>query len=205
MGLTTGSISANFSALTAPRERDRSELFTGLNGDRRLQNDPAGSRTQPPRIGLTPNATEELRAGFGENTLSPAGAALRTLDRTVRTVRESLPTLADRREDLRTRLTELRELNSGRDDENEAPPRAAAPEEAREPLRVNTLDLDTPRARAVSQSRDFITALNDRAGRALSQLNGERPRSVAGTSIQIGDRIFPVEDAQPPSVLDVRA
>lgn len=67
----------------------------------------------------------EIRVGFGENTLSPSGAALRTLDRNLEAAGQLVPSV----EELRARAREAQALR-------EAAQETAEPVEFRQPERV---------------------------------------------------------------------
>jgi len=69
----------------------------------------------------------EIRAGFGEGTLSPSGAALKTLDANLRAAEQLVPTVEELRE--RARIAQARR-------EETAAANEAAPVEFRQPERV---------------------------------------------------------------------
>ena len=67
----------------------------------------------------------EIRAGFGEGTLSPSGAALKTLDVNLRNAEQLVPTVEELRE--RARIAQVRREEAAVD---------SAPVEFRQPERV---------------------------------------------------------------------
>lgn len=71
--------------------------------------------------------TPEIRAGFGEGTLSPSGAALKTLDANLRAAEQLVPTVEELRE--RARIAQARR-------EEAAAANDAPPVEFRQPERV---------------------------------------------------------------------
>ncbi len=105
MGLSIGPVTNALNALRAAPEF----------GQARLRNDDSprargiGQRDDAspfvPRRQADPN---EVRAGFGEGTVSPLSAALRTIDRTIQGVRANQPTIQDIREQFQARAAERR-------------------------------------------------------------------------------------------------
>jgi len=72
----------------------------------RPERSPASRENRPgDRVELTPRPEEpEIRAGFGENTLSPSGAALKTLDSNLEAAARLVPTVQELRD--RARVTQ---------------------------------------------------------------------------------------------------
>lgn len=104
MGLNIGPVTNVLSALRGAPEF----------GQARLRGDDA--RVDPPNGRERANAfaheerpdPSQLRAGFGEGTISPLTAAFRTIDRTVKGVRESQPTIEEIRERFQSQAAERR-------------------------------------------------------------------------------------------------
>jgi len=121
MGLDIGAIGRSFTdpALNTPRRNesplttppgdfDREDLFPAAErGD--LRRGLAANRAVPPREG---RFEEEVtpRAGFGDDTISFAGAALTALDGSVRVGREVVPTLEEQQQRVQAQLDELRRV-----------------------------------------------------------------------------------------------
>lgn len=118
-----------------------------------------------------------VRAGFGEGTLSPSGAALKTLDANLRAAEQLVPTVEELRE--RARIAQARR-------EEAVAAREAAPVEFRQPERVrpeaspavrNFFERETPPAErpeedtAAVQPSEFATPVQDAASAPGSRLN----------------------------------
>lgn len=99
MGLSIGSASIAVSSVnaTAVNRPNRSEASRVSEAPQTEQN-PAPERNP-------------VRAGFGENTLSPLGAALETLDTNLEVAEEIVPTVQELREQSRVNQAQLREDN----------------------------------------------------------------------------------------------
>jgi hypothetical protein len=129
MGLAIGS---NVISLTAVRDATSRQLPRNNEGALRRED------VLPPRR----NDQVEIRAGFGENTISLPFLALRTVNRNVENARETIPT----REEIRARIQEY--LSTQRDQAAEL---ARAQEEVRQAQLPNPqLTLPEPSAQVQS-------------------------------------------------------
>ncbi len=119
----------------------------------------------------------EIRAGFGEGTLSPSGAALKIVDANLRAAEQLVPTVEELRE--RARVAQARR--------DEAAAREAEPVEFRQPERV--------RPEASAAVRNFF---QDETSPV------ERPEAESAESVESGS---PVADpfAAPGSRLNLQA
>ncbi len=99
MGLSIGSASIAISSVntTAVNRPNRSEAPRASEG---VSADPNSPPERPP-----------VRVGFGENTLSPLGAALETLDTNLEVAEELVPTVQELRERSQVTQAQLREDN----------------------------------------------------------------------------------------------
>ena len=215
-----GSIGRDFGAFTSLQQRQRAEIIPDPGGGRSFVN----VQRQTTGIGTAGanrpnNLGPQVRAGFGENTLSPPGAALQALNTTVRRVRETFPSLQDQQEELRNRIAELREITGRRFNTEETdalrPRETNETEEADRPLRPERperevdrrpleLELNSARTQAADRTRGFIQTLNERAGQTLARFRTEELPEFGGVSVRVGGRIFPVEEPAPPQVLNVQ-
>ena len=120
MGLNIGPVTGALAALRSAPEFGQ----VRLRGDEPLRTPEAGQRRDfEPFSPRTQRDSNEIRAGFGEGTLSPQGAALRTINRTIERVREHQPTIQDIREQFQARAAERRaeSLRNARADETGNP------------------------------------------------------------------------------------
>lgn len=101
-------------------------------------------------------------AGFGGNSISGPGAALHTINSTVRNARELIPSL----EEIRARFR----LRASANVETREPALATRPSQD-DGLRRITVQIPD----ASTQARNFINTLNDAAGAAQALLQGEGP------------------------------
>jgi hypothetical protein len=115
MGTSIGSTSRAIAAL--PPARD----FRAVRGVASNQ-----SAEKPGQL-VREKEAPEIRAGFGEGTLSPSGAALKTLDANLRNAEQLVPTVEELRE--RARIAQARR-------EEAAAASDAPPVEFRQPERV---------------------------------------------------------------------
>lgn len=159
----------------------------------------AASETSPPRTDALRAQTagspfaQAIRpepgppqAGFGSGTVSPPGAALEALGRGVRSVREALPTLTERRDEIRERFDGLREL------QREAVQAVEATEEA--PPEVEAAPPSPPSLAPAS--------LENADSRARSEQARTAPRPDAEANG--GFVLRRAEDAAAPQFVDVR-
>jgi hypothetical protein len=135
------------------------------------------------------------RAGFGEGTLSPPGAALATVRRGVEEARDLVPSIEEERAEVQQRIAEMRERLQGNDGERPAPV---------------PLDLSVGRAEAAGAAREFIRIVNEGAGQAAARLSGEAPPQAPGPSIQFEGETIPLRQPNPqgipqPQVIDILA
>ncbi len=202
MAGSVGSIGRDVRAFTSLQQRPRAEI----------NSDPGGGRSfgtiqrQASSVGIAPaESSPQIRAGFGANTLSPAGAALFTLDSTVRYVRQNTPTLEEQRDELRNRLAELEEI-TGRRADVEAPEAIGAREqESLAPQQVSEADSETTQANAANPAREFVESLNEGAGQSFARFRADELSSAEGASSpRPGAQIFPVEESARPTVLNVQ-
>ncbi len=148
MGLNIGQGLASLSARTDVTAAVR-QARTGE------ENAPALARRVPDR--------ERTQAGFGENTLSPGGAALQALDANLREARRVVPT-----------VEELREAFLARRAENEraAETREAPPTEAREPATEEIApEEQSTRPEPALQARAQYDATTPAPGPSLARLD----------------------------------
>lgn len=94
---------------------------------------------------------EVLRAGFGANTVSVPGLALRTVDRNLASAREAVPSVEELRESLRERQQEVREAQRAATTQQPAPAGETNDEEA-QPVRVRPES--SPRVRGFEQQEE---------------------------------------------------
>src|SRR5262245_38319863 len=104
MGLNIGQIPAALAGLRSSPEFGRVRFREDADPSiaRRAEADEA------PALGLGRREETLPRAGFGEGTLSPQGAALRTINRTVEESRRALPSLNDIRSRFQANAAEAR-------------------------------------------------------------------------------------------------
>jgi hypothetical protein len=115
MGLNIGPVTGALSALRAAPEFGQ----VRLRGEEALRPREARQRNEFEPFERRPQRDpNEVRAGFGEGTISPLAAALRTIDQTIQRVRESQPTIQEIREQFQARAAERRAEaeRSGRDE-----------------------------------------------------------------------------------------
>ncbi len=202
MGLSIGQITAAVAGLRASpdfgrvRLRDEAAPF------------PRGTdNTDQPRplgFGGRDDSTSP-RAGFGDGTLSPQGAALRTIRRTVEETRKSLPSLDDIRARFQAAAAEerraAREAGFGTSQTDEAPRRS------NEDLNVRRVERRIPEAAA--QARRFLGDVSAGAAQAVERTGGEAAASrdtgptiqIGGTQVSFSDR----RDQNERPRIDVRA
>ena len=105
MGLSIGPVSNVLSALRGAPEFGQARL----RGDAPPRPESAeGAQGRDPFAPRQQSDPTQVRAGFGEGTLSPQLAAFRTLDRTVQSVRDRQPTIDEIRERFQTQAAERR-------------------------------------------------------------------------------------------------
>jgi hypothetical protein len=197
MGLNIGAIARDISVFR-PRLGDTGPAATARTPER------AAREVQPPvprptsrievgsNVGILFNreSTERIRAGFGENTISPPAAALLTLDETVQAVAANVPTLEEQRAILRERLAELREAQ-------ERPP-VEVPER---------LELDPSRGFAAEQTREIANRSleADPAVRVEPRGNEEEAPRAPAVGGEINQQVFGFPRENTPQFIDVLA
>jgi hypothetical protein len=195
MGLSIGQIPAALAGLRSSPEFGRVRL--------RDEGDPSSPRrTQDnePTLGLGRREEITPRAGFGEGTLSPQGAALRTINRTVEESRRALPSLDDIRTRFQANAAEARREareSSAPVDRNESI--ARAPEDR---PTVQRVERRIPEAAA--QARRFISDINDAAAQAVERTGGEVAARPTGASIEIRGERTPIAERDERTRIDVR-
>ncbi len=102
MGLSIGPVTNVLSALRGTPELGQARL---RGEDARVERPSGRERANAFAREERPDPNQ-LRAGFGEGTISPLTAAFRTIDRTVQGVRESQPTIQEIRERFQARAAE---------------------------------------------------------------------------------------------------
>lgn len=128
-----------------------------------------GAEATPP---LTRRRPDFARAGFGKGTVSAPAAAARTLHRGLESARRVVPTLAEVREDVRARLDEQRQA------------RIHAAED-----QAGTLG-SAPVPDAMAEARQFANLVNQTAGSAQAQAEGQQPSANGpGAAIQINGQV----------------
>lgn len=130
-----------------------------IRSDRAAATTPEGE--QPGQL-IRREKPPEIRVGFGENTLSPSGAALRTLDRNLEAAGQLVPTV----EELRARAREAQALR-------EAAQETAEPVEFRQPERVRPEP--SPAARNFVQDEARPVATEPTRSEATETPAEERP------------------------------
>lgn len=195
MGLSIGQVPAALAGLRSSPEfgRVRFREETDPSFSRRAESDDS------PALGLGRREETLPRAGFGEGTLSPQGAALRTINRTVEESRRALPSL----DDIRLRFQA-----------NAAEARRAAQEESlatRDDVRTRTAE-ERPQVQRVerripepaAQARRFINDVNEAAAQAVERTGGEPVQRLEGASIQIRGARTPIAARDERPRIDVR-
>ena len=104
MGLQIGESVASLAALRqiTPPPQGQEAANRTLASDPQQQNGANGRSNRRDQVDF-------LQAGFGANTVSVPGLALRTVDRNLASAREAVPTVEELRETLRERQQEVRE------------------------------------------------------------------------------------------------
>ncbi len=198
MGLSIGQIPAAVAGLRSSPEFGRVRL--------REDTDPsiprrAASNDETPALGLGRREEALPRAGFGEGTLSPQGAALRTVNRTIEASRRALPSLDDIRSRFQANAADARreaqEANLAAQREDRVAQREVAPREVpqravEERPTIQRVERRIPEAAA--QARRFISSVNDAAGQAVERSGGEVPARPTGASIQIRGERTAIDD-----------
>ena len=197
MGLSIGQIPAALAGLRSSPEFGRVRFREDADPSfaRRAESD------DTPALGLGRREEALPRAGFGEGTLSPQGAALRTINRTVEESRRALPSLDDIRSRFQANAAEARreaqEASVATREREEVSPRATE-----ERPQIQRVERRIPEAAA--QARRFINDVNEAAAQAVERTGGEIAPRPTGASIEIrGERIpIPPRDERPR--IDVR-
>lgn len=186
MGLSIGNIGGILGALRSSPQFAQTRLSRDPVGIPR-----ANSRDKNEGIGPFFKKRDEptLRAGFGQGTLSPSGAALLTINRTIEQVQRNIPTIEEIRARFRVNAAEAEEsrrVRLGREERNTA----------------RRVEVRVPEASA--QARSFISGINEAAGAALASFSGEdAPQREQGPTIRIGGESFAFGNRSPGTRLDV--
>jgi len=190
MGLSIGQIPAAVAGLRSSPEFGRVRLRD--RGSVSLRE--AGAQEEPRALGFgARDDANTPRAGFGDGTLSPQGAALRTIRRTVEEARDALPTLDDIRARFQAAAAEDR--RAAREAGFAAGGLENARETPREELGVRRVERRIPEAAA--QARRFISGISEAAASASERTGGETTTArAAGPSIQIGSEQISFADRE---------
>lgn len=156
MGLQIGQNPASLAAVRQPRPRE-----------------PEPVRAAPD----APQSAPSNRAAVDTETVSGPAAALVTIDRTVRGVREFTPTLQETSVELRERLAERRVESQRRAEEIGRRIETRIPEPS-------------------VQVRNFINQANETAGLVEARTGGEEALQLEGPSLEADGERVPVEPAQ---------
>ena len=195
MGLSIGQIPAALAGLRSSPEFGRVRF--------REETDPSISRraesNDSPALGLGRREETLPRAGFGEGTLSPQGAALRTINRTVEESRRALPSLDDIRSRFQANAAEAR--REAREESIAAREDVSARVTEERP-QVQRVERRIPEPAA--QARRFITDVNEAAARAVERTGGEPVQRPEGASIQIRGERTPISERDERPRIDVR-
>jgi len=198
MGLSIGQIPAALAGLRSSPEFGRVRLRedTDPSIPRRAQSD------EQPALGLGRREETLPRAGFGEGTLSPQGAALRTVNRTIEESRRALPSLDDIRSRFQANAAEARREAqeaslAARREERPVEQRPAEDRPA-----IQRVERRIPEASA--QARRFINDVNDAAAQAIERTGGEVPVRPTGASIEIRGERTPITERDDRTRIDVR-
>jgi hypothetical protein len=180
MGLSIGQIPAAVAGLRASPDFGRV----------RLREEFSFSRATPPQQSAETNsrasddanrAADVPRAGFGTGTVSPPGAALRTIRRTVEETRKAVPSLDDIRARFQANAEEARRASreSGATD---------SATRTNEDITLRQVERRIPEAAA--QARKFISGITSAASQATDRINGDTPKRDDSPTIQIrGERV----------------
>lgn len=169
MGLRIGQTPSTLSALRNAPEFGRVRLdgrgsaaAEGVNAE------------QDPRGPLSRQEEPQVRVGFGEGTLSPLSAALRTIDRTVEEVRRTQPSLEEIRAQFQLRAAERR---------REAAEAQAANGDTEIPEESEGVEQVERRIPAPgAQARNFVSPLNEAAEVAATRLGDDAPEAEGAES-----------------------
>ncbi len=181
MGLSIGQIPAAVAGLRASPEFGRVRLRDEAAPSPRAAD--KANADEPRELGFGRRDDSTPRAGFGDGTLSPQGAALRTIRRTVEEARKALPSLDDIRARFQAAAAEDRRaargagFGSGRAEDANA--------RSGEDFSVRRVERRIPEAAA--QARKFISDVSNAVAQANDRVGGETPRARdANPTIQIG-------------------
>jgi len=183
MGLSIGQIPAAVAGLRGSPDFGRVRLRDEAAPSLRVADTTTASKDAP-ALGLGGRDESGFaRAGFGDGTLSPQGAALRTIRRTVEETRKALPSLDDIRARFQAAAAEERRvaretgLGSGR----------AVEASARSTEDVGLRRVERRIPEAAAQARKFISGVSDAAAQAIARTGGDAaPARDGGATIQIG-------------------
>ena len=183
MGLSIGQIPAAVAGLRGSPDFGRVRLRAEAVPSPRVA-DTADNSNGLPALGFGGRDEPSFpRAGFGDGTLSPQGAALRTIRRTVEEARKALPSLDDiRARFLATAAEERRAareagFGSGRAQDSNV--------RGNEDVTVRRVERRIPEAAA--QARKFISDVSSAAAQAIERTGGDAaPARDGSPTIQIG-------------------
>ncbi|HOJ32371.1 MAG TPA: hypothetical protein PKY35_00475 [Candidatus Hydrogenedentes bacterium] len=165
----------------------------GLASDRDTRGlDYKRTKNTPGDILFSKKPAEDLRVGFGKNTITPPAVAVRAVKKNVQEARQLVPSLEELMQEART--TERSRGQNERD--NRQTPEARPADIAFQRKNIET----TARTRA----QDFVNRLDETAATAEARLRGEEPSSKNRTDIKVGDDFIPVYRDNPKPTFDVR-
>ena len=191
MGASIGPIGRDVAAIQTQQPRiNRANLN---DADNRASDDarPRLNADDPPSV-PSDRDPDSFEAGFGQNTLSPAGAAITALGRGVEAVRSSLPSLEERRVEIGVRLEEDR----GRLEQDPVQP--LQPVEPARPVEVAA-----PQAEAANPVTEFIDSSNAATAEARLREDTPPPPALPARSA-VDEETFDPPRSGSPQVLDVR-
>jgi hypothetical protein len=175
MGLSIGQIPAAVAGLRASPDFGRVRLREDVSFSRATT--PQQTEDTKTRASDDSSRTPDVpRAGFGTGTVSPPGAALRTIRRTVEETRKAVPSLDDIRARFQANAEEARRASreSGNTD-------SAA--RTTEDITLRPVERRIPEAAA--QARKFISGISNAVSHATDRVNGDTPQRDDGPTIQI--------------------
>lgn len=165
----------------------------GLASDRDTRGvDYKRTKNTPGDILFSKKPAEDLRVGFGKNTITPPAVAVRAVRKNVQEARQLVPSVEQLMEEARTT-----EKSRGRNaEDNRQTPDARPVDVTFQRISIET----TARTRA----RDFVNRLDETAAAADARMRGEQPASKNRTDIKVGDDFIPVYRDNPKPTFDVR-
>lgn len=204
MGLPIGQAPVAINALAGTRSVRSVSFFerSEKSGPRLLGRDPS---TNKPSLFRTPKE-DTPRTGLGANITSTPAAALNTVSRTVREVKELVPTIKELQVGFRRQASESRSLareefqnqflGALSSNSNDSTPSAFSTQS------TNRVEFRLPNPS--TQVRNFVGALNDTARDLQAKFSGEEiAPPTTGASFQINGQSFPVRDTSSGSRLNI--